>query len=82
MYHLAREGKIDRFTGISDPYEEPVNPELTVETDVLTIEASARKVMTYLKDRELIPKMVPRGRIELPTPAFSGQRSTTELPRH
>ena len=26
--------------------------------------------------------MVPRGRIELPTPAFSGQRSTTELPRH
>jgi len=55
MYRLAREGKINHFTGISDPYEEPVCPELILETDVLTIEESARKVMMYLKDRELIP---------------------------
>ncbi len=55
MYHLAREGKLKHFTGVSDPYEEPMAPELVVETDVLTIEASSRKVITYLKDRELIP---------------------------
>lgn len=55
MYRLAREGKIKHFTGVSDPYEEPADPELVVETDLLTIEASANKVMRYLKNRELIP---------------------------
>ena len=54
MYRLAREGKMRHFTGISDPYEEPTNPELIVDTDVLTIEASAGKIMSYLKDHELV----------------------------
>jgi adenylylsulfate kinase len=33
MYKLAREGKIKNFTGVQDPYEEPLNPDLVVETD-------------------------------------------------
>jgi adenylylsulfate kinase len=33
MFKLARERKIKNFTGIDDPYEEPSNPEITVETD-------------------------------------------------
>jgi adenylyl-sulfate kinase len=33
MYKLAREGKIKNFTGIDDPYQEPLSPEITVETD-------------------------------------------------
>ena len=54
MYRLAREGKINHFTGISDPYEEPVCPELIVDTHHLSIDASVSKVMAYLKDHALL----------------------------
>ena len=33
LYRKARQGKIKQFTGISDPYEEPANPEITVNSD-------------------------------------------------
>ncbi len=49
MYKKAIRGEIKEFTGISDPYEEPVNPELVLETDRETLEESARKVLDYLK---------------------------------
>ncbi len=49
MYQKAIRGEIKEFTGISDPYEEPVNPELVLETDRETLEESARKVLDYLK---------------------------------
>ncbi|MCX8161133.1 MAG: adenylyl-sulfate kinase [Candidatus Saccharicenans sp.] len=49
MYQKAIRGEIKEFTGISDPYEEPVNPELVLETDRESLEESARKVLDYLK---------------------------------
>ncbi len=49
MYKLAREGKIQNFTGISDPYEEPPNPELVLHTHEETINESALKVIEALK---------------------------------
>lgn len=49
MYQKAIRGEIKEFTGISDPYEEPLNPELVLETDRETLEESARKVLDYLK---------------------------------
>lgn len=49
MYKKAIRGEIKEFTGISDPYEEPVNPELVLETDRETLDESARKVLDYLK---------------------------------
>ncbi|MGB9907569.1 MAG: adenylyl-sulfate kinase [Candidatus Saccharicenans sp.] len=49
MYQKAIRGEIKEFTGISDPYEEPLNPELVLETDRETLEESARKVIDYLK---------------------------------
>lgn len=49
MYQKAIRGEIKEFTGISDPYEEPVNPELVLETDRETLDESARKVLDYLK---------------------------------
>jgi adenylylsulfate kinase len=48
MYQKAIRGEIKEFTGISDPYEEPLNPELVLETDKETLEESARKVIDYL----------------------------------
>ncbi|MGQ9801772.1 MAG: adenylyl-sulfate kinase [Candidatus Saccharicenans sp.] len=50
MYQKAIRGEIKEFTGISDPYEEPLNPELVLETDRETLEESARKVIDYLKN--------------------------------
>jgi len=54
MYHLAREGKILNFTGVSDPYEEPSNPELILDTNILSVENCAEKVLAYLKQKKLI----------------------------
>jgi adenylylsulfate kinase len=54
MYKKAREGKIAEFTGISSPYEEPYNPELVVETDGLSIDESASKVLALLAERGVV----------------------------
>lgn len=54
MYKKAREGKIPEFTGISSPYEEPSNPELALETGVLSIEESVSTVMALLAERGVI----------------------------
>jgi adenylylsulfate kinase len=55
LYKKARAGIIKQFTGISDPYEEPLTPEITVHTGVESIEQSARKILDYLEKRSLLP---------------------------
>ncbi|HLI89136.1 MAG TPA: adenylyl-sulfate kinase [Ktedonobacteraceae bacterium] len=50
LYKLADEGKIQNFTGVSDPYEEPENPELVVETDKETPEESADRIIARLEE--------------------------------
>ena len=49
-YKLAYEGKIKEFTGVSDPYEEPVHPELVVETDKETVEESVARIFARLTE--------------------------------
>jgi adenylylsulfate kinase len=58
LYAKARSGEIKEFTGVSDPYEPPENPELILETEHQPAEESARQILTYLEDRELIPAAV------------------------
>ncbi len=48
LYKKARSGEIKQFTGISDPYEEPLNPEITVRTDSGTPEQRADEIISYL----------------------------------
>ena len=55
LYAKARSGEIKEFTGISDPYEEPENPEIRVETHDKTPEQSAAEILGYLEQQELIP---------------------------
>jgi adenylylsulfate kinase len=55
LYAKARSGEIKEFTGISDPYEPPENPELLVETDKQSPEESAKQILDFLEERELIP---------------------------
>ena len=50
MYAKAFKGEIQNFTGVSDPYEEPLNPELVVETDKETPEESAGKILRKLEE--------------------------------
>ena len=56
LYQQAREGKIDNFTGISDPYQEPENPDIELRTDQETVEESAAKVIGHLEERGFIPE--------------------------
>ena len=55
LYAKARSGEIKEFTGISDPYEPPENPELLIETDKQSPEESAQQILDYLEGRDLIP---------------------------
>lgn len=54
LYKKALAGEIKEFTGVSDPYEEPLDPEVVVETDRETIEQSARKVIDELLRRGFV----------------------------
>ncbi|MBN1881976.1 MAG: adenylyl-sulfate kinase [Deltaproteobacteria bacterium] len=48
LYKKALAGEIKNFTGVSDPYEEPENPEITVYSGTETPEESAEKIVQYL----------------------------------
>jgi sulfate adenylyltransferase len=51
MYAKARRGEIKGFTGIDDPYEEPVSPELVITTVDNSPEENAQIIINYLKER-------------------------------
>ncbi len=49
LYEKALKGEIQNFTGVSDPYEAPLNPEVVVETDKETVEQSLSKIVSRLE---------------------------------
>ena len=50
MYQKAMRGEIKEFTGVSDPYEEPLRPELVLETDKETIGQSVDKAIAKMQE--------------------------------
>jgi len=54
LYARARRGQITGFTGVDDPYEEPVNPELTLQTVETSPEENAYFILQFLEDRGFI----------------------------
>ncbi len=54
MYKKARAGEIKNFTGLDDPYEPPVNPELVINTENQTLEESVQAIKHYLKSKNLL----------------------------
>jgi adenylylsulfate kinase len=56
LYQKALAGEIKEFTGVSDPYEEPLAPEVTVETDIESVETSAARIILELERRGLVPE--------------------------
>jgi adenylylsulfate kinase len=53
LYAKALRGEIQHFTGISDPYEPPLEPELTVETDREGVGESVDRIVRFLESRRL-----------------------------
>jgi adenylylsulfate kinase len=49
LYKRARSGEVREFTGISSPYEEPVNPELVIDTGGASLETCVEQVISYLE---------------------------------
>ncbi len=58
MYAKARRGEIKGFTGIDDPYEEPLDPEIMLETEGCTPEENARKIIVYLQERGFLQSAI------------------------
>jgi len=54
MYQKALAGEIKEFTGVSDPYEEPLKPELVLDTDKETLEESTARVLEYLEETGIL----------------------------
>ena len=50
-------GEIKEFTGISSPYEAPVNPEIVVDTGSLGLNDSVEKVINYLREQNLLERV-------------------------
>ena len=59
LYEKAFKGEIKEFTGVSDPYEEPLNPDIVLDTEKETVEESAAKLIALLEERQLIPAAQP-----------------------
>ena len=54
LYKKARAGEIKNFTGIDDPYEEPIAPEIHLRTDQMTLEEEVSVITDYLEDKGVI----------------------------
>jgi len=54
LYKKALAGEIKNFTGVSDPYEAPENPEVTAHTSTESVEESAQRILDHLSGRGLI----------------------------
>jgi adenylylsulfate kinase len=56
LYKRARAGEIKEFTGISAPYEPPIRPEVTLNTDTQGIAECTQLILHFLEQKKLVPK--------------------------
>ena len=57
LYRRALAGDIAQFTGVSDPYEPPVHPDLEIATHLVSVESSVERILSVLHERQLIPQL-------------------------
>jgi len=62
LYKKALAGELKGFTGVSDPYEEPLAPEVVIESNRETVEFSVTKILRELEQRKLLPEIEVDGR--------------------
>ena len=61
LYKRALAGEIQNFTGVSDPYEPPTNPEIVVHTGTQTVEESTAVILTRLEQLGYLSREGPQG---------------------
>jgi adenylylsulfate kinase len=55
LYAKARAGQLKGFTGVDDPYEAPLKPEIEIKTQAENPQASAQRILSYLETKNMIP---------------------------
>ena len=70
-YRRALAGEIPNFTGVSDPYEEPLYAELVVESDKESPELSVRRILSDLEIREYLEQVQDHGQPADPPKQYS-----------
>ncbi len=76
LYQKAINGQIPYFTGISDPYEQPLNPELRVRSNLEDLSLSTLRVLAYLERRGFIPATMSAGMV----PNIDGRTEASVAP--
>jgi len=61
LYKKALAGELKGFTGVSDPYEEPLAPEVVIESNRETVESSVTKIIRELEQRVQLPQLKASG---------------------
>ncbi|MHB8490446.1 MAG: adenylyl-sulfate kinase [Candidatus Dormibacteria bacterium] len=61
LYKRALAGEIDHFTGVSDPYEAPEEPDVVVNSGIQTVDESVAAVLAAIDESGLLPDLAPRG---------------------
>lgn len=56
LYAMARSGLIPDFTGVDSPYEEPVSPEVAINTDSESVQEGVSKICDYLVNRGYVTR--------------------------
>lgn len=54
LYRKARAGEISNFTGIDSDYEVPLNPEVVIDTSVMSVDDSVNTIIDYLRQRHVL----------------------------
>ncbi len=73
LYEKAFTGEIPEFTGVSDPYEEPLAPEVVLDTELESPEDSARKVLAFVDTRAGYAQPGPTRPVNAARPAAPGE---------
>ena len=71
LFRRALAGEIQNFTGVSDPYEEPLCPEVVVETDEESPQMSVRRILNYLEIRGFLEDVQYHGQPASPPKQYS-----------
>lgn len=67
LYKEAREGKIKNFTGVNDPYENPLNPEIELDTTNRSVRECGDKILNYLDEKGFLLR---KPNLEVEPPPF------------
>jgi adenylyl-sulfate kinase len=73
LYARALRGELPQFTGVSDPYEEPLQPEVVVQTDRDTVEESVSKIVAKLEELGYLAPARERGASLAPVASAPGR---------